>query len=55
VTPPNGIVLDPFMGSGSTAVASIRENFNFVGIEMLREHFETAKRRVTVERGKIKS
>ncbi|MFO0203609.1 MAG: DNA methyltransferase, partial [Alphaproteobacteria bacterium] len=55
VTPPIGIVLDPFMGSGSTGKAAMYEGFNFVGIEMLREHFETAKRRVTVERGKIKS
>lgn len=54
VTPPNGIVLDPFMGSGSTAIAAIRENFNFVGIEMLREHFETAKRRIIDERRKTK-
>ena len=55
VTPPSGTILDPFMGSGSTAIAAARENFSFVGIEMLREHFETAKRRVTVERGKSKS
>jgi len=34
VTPPNGIVLDPFMGSGSTGKAAIYEGFNFVGIEM---------------------
>lgn len=54
VTPPNGIVLDPFMGSGSTAIAAIRENFNFIGIEMLREHFETSKRRIIDERGKTK-
>jgi site-specific DNA-methyltransferase (adenine-specific) len=46
VTPPNGVILDPFMGSGSTAVAAKREKFNFIGIEMQREHFETSKRRV---------
>lgn len=33
VTPPNGIVLDPFTGSGTTGVAAIREGFRFVGIE----------------------
>ena len=54
VTPPSGVVLDPFMGSGSTAIAAIRENLNFVGIEMLREHFETAKRRIITEKGKLK-
>ena len=54
VTPPSGIVLDPFMGSGSTAVAAIRERFNFIGIEMLREHFETAKRRIVAEKERSK-
>ncbi len=33
VTPPEGIVLDPFMGSGSTGKAAVREGFSFVGIE----------------------
>ena len=34
VTPPNGIVLDPFMGSGTTGIAATVEGFNFLGIEM---------------------
>lgn len=38
VTPPGGVVLDPFMGSGSTGKAAVSEGFNFVGIE-LDEHF----------------
>jgi DNA modification methylase len=50
VTPSKGTVLDPFMGSGSTAVACVREKFNFIGVEMLREHFETAKNRIVTER-----
>lgn len=33
VTPPGGLVVDPFMGSGSTGVAAIREEFSFLGIE----------------------
>jgi DNA modification methylase len=33
VTPPNGIVLDPFCGSGSTGVACIYEGFRFLGLE----------------------
>lgn len=33
ITPPGGIVLDPFMGSGTTGVAALAEGFNFAGIE----------------------
>lgn len=46
VTPPNGIVLDPFMGSGSTGIAAIQEGFEFVGIEREKEYFDIAKRRI---------
>lgn len=46
ITPKNGIVLDPFMGSGSTGKAAISEGFKFVGIEMNKEYFEIAKERV---------
>ena len=38
VTPPGGVVLDPFMGSGSTGVAALREGFRFVGVDM-DEHY----------------
>lgn len=33
VTPPGGIMLDPFMGSGTTGKAAAREGFKFIGIE----------------------
>jgi len=46
VTPPNGIVLDPFMGSGSTGKAAIYEGFNFVGIEMTDEYIPIARARI---------
>ena len=45
ITPKNGIVLDPFMGSGSTGKAALLEGFSFIGIEMDEEYFEIAKRR----------
>jgi len=38
VTPPNGTVLDPFTGSGSTGKAAILQGFHFIGIEMTEEY-----------------
>ena len=52
VTPKGGTVLDPFMGSGSTGKASVREGFNFVGIEREDEYMEIAKSRIEHEQGK---
>jgi len=46
VTPPGGIVLDPFCGSGTTGVAAVREGFRFVGIEREAEYVEIARARV---------
>ena len=46
VTPPNGIVLDPFMGSGSTGKAAMLEGFAFVGIEREAEYCEIARARI---------
>lgn len=46
ITPPNGIVLDPFMGSGSTGLAALREGFGFVGIEKDPEYFQIASERI---------
>ncbi|MBI4785673.1 MAG: site-specific DNA-methyltransferase [Chloroflexi bacterium] len=44
--PPNGIVLDPFMGSGSTAVAAKRLKRNYIGFEISAEYCEIAKERL---------
>jgi len=46
VTPQNGVVLDPFMGSGSTGKAAILEGFNFVGIEKEADFVTIAQRRI---------
>jgi len=54
VTPKGGTVLDPFMGSGSTGKASVREGFNFVGIEREDEYMEIAKTRIEHEQSKNK-
>ena len=47
VTPPGGIVLDPFMGSGSTGKAAMLEGFEFIGIERDADSFATAQRRIS--------
>lgn len=46
VTPPNGTVLDPFMGSGTTGVACKNLGFKFVGIELNEEYVAIAERRM---------
>jgi DNA modification methylase len=46
VTPPGGVVLDCFMGSGSTGKAAALEGFSFIGIERESEFFEIASRRI---------
>lgn len=46
VTPPGGIVLDPFLGSGSTGKAAGEEWFTFIGIEREPKYFEIACRRI---------
>jgi site-specific DNA-methyltransferase (adenine-specific) len=46
VTPKNGTVLDPFMGSGTTGKAAAQEGFKFIGVEMSPEYFEIAEARI---------
>ena len=46
VTPPNGTVLDPFMGSGSTGKACMIEGFDFIGIELDEEYYKIAHKRI---------
>lgn len=46
ITPPNGIVLDPFCGSGTTGVACKLEGFQFVGLEQDAEYSKIAQARI---------
>lgn len=46
ITPPNGVVLDPYMGSGSTGMAAILGGFKFNGIELDEEYFDIAEARI---------
>lgn len=54
VTPPGGVVLDPFMGSGSTGKAAVLEGFRFIGIEREAEYLEIARGRIQLpEQGSL--
>ena len=46
VTPPGGLVVDPFAGSGSTGVAAVLEGFDFVGCELDEGHAAIARARI---------
>ena len=52
VTPPNGTILDPFMGSGSTGKAAVRCGVNFIGIEKEQEYMDIASARIEHEKNK---
>jgi DNA modification methylase len=46
VTPPSGIVLDPFNGSGSTGCAAVLEGFQYIGIEREAEYIAISEKRI---------
>ena len=46
ITPPGGLVLDPFIGSGSTGKAAVLEGFDFVGCELTAEYLPIANARI---------
>jgi site-specific DNA-methyltransferase (adenine-specific) len=46
VTPPGGLILDPFCGSGSTGIAALAEGFSFIGIEQDEGHAQIALARL---------
>lgn len=53
VTPPGGVVLDPFMGSGSTGKACMREGFQFIGIDLGAEYVDIARARISHELARV--
>jgi len=55
ITPPNGVVLDPFMGSGSTGKAAVLENFGFIGIDQSADYLEIATARIKHAQEQIES
>jgi site-specific DNA-methyltransferase (adenine-specific) len=46
---PGDLVLDPFVGSGTTAIAAIRQNRRYVGIEIAQEYVDLANERIAHE------
>ena len=53
VTRRGGLVLDPFMGSGTTGIAALQEGMRFVGIERDEKYMEIAKRRIAEAEAEI--
>ena len=50
ITPPKGIVLDPFIGSGSTGIGAKLEGFNYIGIEREEDYKKIAEARITAHK-----
>lgn len=48
-TSPGSLILDPFMGSGTTAIAAIREKRKFIGFELNKEYYDKACKRIKLE------
>lgn len=46
ITPPEGTILDPYMGSGSTGISALLSGFKFIGMEMGEEYYEIASSRI---------
>ena len=46
-------ILDPFMGSGTTAIAAIREKRNFIGFELNKEYYDKACKRIKLEQAQL--
>jgi DNA modification methylase len=53
VTPPDGVCLDPFMGSGTTAVACIKTNRKYIGFEIDPDYYEVAQERIRIHIGAL--
>lgn len=46
-------ILDPFIGSGTTAIACLKEHRHFIGFELNKEYFDIAQRRIALERQQL--
>lgn len=48
-----GLVLDPFMGSGSTAIACLRSNRHYIGIELEQRFVNLSNERIRIEQAQL--
>jgi len=53
-TPTKGIVLDPFMGSGTTGIACVKTGRDFIGIELDKDYFEIAQKRIKAHQAQLR-
>lgn len=53
ITPPGGRIIDPFLGSGTTGVAAVMENFSFTGIERESDYFSICRARIAEAQGPL--
>lgn len=50
---PGGVTLDPFMGSGTTAIACIKEKRHFIGFELKKEYYDLSMKRIKDEQRQL--
>jgi len=53
ITPPGGLILDPFTGSGSTGKAAVLEGYDFIGAEMTAEYVPIARARIAAAESRV--
>jgi DNA modification methylase len=53
VLPDDLVIVDPFLGSGTTAVACIKEKRNFIGFELNADYFKEAQNRIKAEQKQL--
>ena len=49
-----GVVLDPFMGSGTCAIACMRTNRHYLGFELDKEYYDLINERIRIEQSQLK-
>lgn len=52
ITPPGGVILDPFVGSGSTGCGAVLEGFDFIGVDMDPHNISISLARINHWKGK---